>query len=53
MTDPALVSVTLLVLYSAQLEECRRFYQNLSLDFTAERHGQGPQTTPQSSRTAR
>ncbi|MFF9035938.1 glyoxalase/bleomycin resistance/dioxygenase family protein [Streptomyces sp. NPDC014892] len=43
MTDSATARVTLLVLYSPQLEECRRFYQDLGLDFTAERHGQGPE----------
>ncbi|MER5961433.1 glyoxalase/bleomycin resistance/dioxygenase family protein [Streptomyces sp. NPDC002057] len=43
MSDPKPVGVTLLVLYSPQLEECRRFYQGLGLDFAAERHGQGPE----------
>lgn len=43
MSDAKPVGVTLLVLYSPLLEECRRFYQGLGLDFTAERHGQGPE----------
>ncbi|GHE26603.1 glyoxalase/bleomycin resistance/dioxygenase family protein [Streptomyces hydrogenans] len=43
MSDPMPVGVTLLVLYSPRLEECRRFYQSLGLDFTAERHGHGPE----------
>jgi hypothetical protein len=42
MTDSNPARVTLLVLYSPRLEECRCFYENLGLDFTAERHGQGP-----------
>ncbi|MEU8764338.1 glyoxalase/bleomycin resistance/dioxygenase family protein [Streptomyces sp. NPDC048659] len=43
MSHPKAVGVTLLVLYSPQLEECWRFYQALGLDFAAERHGQGPE----------
>nr|WP_306313054.1 glyoxalase/bleomycin resistance/dioxygenase family protein [Streptomyces hydrogenans] len=43
MNDPMPAGVTLLVLYSPRLEECRRFYQGLGLDFAAERHGQGPE----------
>ncbi|MFJ8017002.1 glyoxalase/bleomycin resistance/dioxygenase family protein [Streptomyces sp. NPDC096339] len=43
MIDPKPVAVTLLVLYSPRLEECRRFYRDLGLDFIAERHGQGPE----------
>ncbi|MCP3818468.1 glyoxalase/bleomycin resistance/dioxygenase family protein [Streptomyces sp. A3M-1-3] len=43
MTDQSVIRVTLLVLYSPQLEECRRFYRGLGLSFTAERHGQGPE----------
>ncbi|WP_236656006.1 glyoxalase/bleomycin resistance/dioxygenase family protein [Streptacidiphilus jiangxiensis] len=35
--------MTLLVLYSPRLEECRSYYQNLGLHFTAERHGRGPE----------
>lgn len=35
--------VSLLVLYTARLEECRLFYAALGLDFTAERHGRGPE----------
>ncbi|SEH03187.1 hypothetical protein SAMN05444920_13391 [Nonomuraea solani] len=42
MTDPTSAQVTLLVVYSPRLEECRRFYQDLGLRFTAERHGRGP-----------
>jgi catechol 2,3-dioxygenase-like lactoylglutathione lyase family enzyme len=42
MTDSRSVHATLLVLYSARLEECRGFYGGLGLDFAAERHGQGP-----------
>ena len=34
--------VTLLVLYTPQLEECRNFYAGLGLAFTAEQHGRGP-----------
>ena len=43
MTDPSSIRATLLVLYCARLEECRRFYGDLGLSFTAEQHGQGPQ----------
>jgi catechol 2,3-dioxygenase-like lactoylglutathione lyase family enzyme len=43
VTDPSSARATLLVLYSARLEECRRFYSDLGLSFTAEQHGQGPQ----------
>jgi hypothetical protein len=43
MTDPSSIRATLLVLYSARLEECRRFYGGLGLSFTAEQHGRGPQ----------
>lgn len=43
MTDSNSARVTLLVLYSPRLEECRRFYENLGLRLTAERHGQGPE----------
>ncbi|PWG14217.1 glyoxalase/bleomycin resistance/dioxygenase family protein [Streptomyces sp. V2] len=42
MTDPNSARMTLLVLYSPRLDECRRFYGNLGLRFTPERHGQGP-----------
>jgi catechol 2,3-dioxygenase-like lactoylglutathione lyase family enzyme len=34
--------LTLVVVYSPQLEECRSFYGSLGLEFVAERHGQGP-----------
>jgi catechol 2,3-dioxygenase-like lactoylglutathione lyase family enzyme len=43
MTDPGSIRATLLVLYSARLEECRGFYGDLGLSFTAEQHGQGPE----------
>jgi hypothetical protein len=42
MSDPSSIRATLLVLYSPRLEECRRFYGDLGLCFTAEQHGQGP-----------
>ncbi|MFD6891527.1 VOC family protein [Streptomyces sp. NPDC059957] len=35
--------VSLLVLYTPRLEECRRFYGDLGLAFAAERHGRGPE----------
>ncbi|MFI5763536.1 MULTISPECIES: VOC family protein [unclassified Streptomyces] len=35
--------LSLLVLYTPQLEDCRRFYADLGLAFTAERHGRGPE----------
>jgi catechol 2,3-dioxygenase-like lactoylglutathione lyase family enzyme len=35
--------VTLLVMYTSRLEDCRSFYRNLGLDFTAEQHGRGPE----------
>lgn len=35
--------LTLLVLYTPQLERCRDFYAGLGLTFAAEQHGQGPQ----------
>ncbi|WP_327308214.1 glyoxalase/bleomycin resistance/dioxygenase family protein [Streptomyces sp. NBC_01298] len=37
------VRVSLLVLYTPRLEECRRFYGDLGLAFTPERHGRGPE----------
>jgi catechol 2,3-dioxygenase-like lactoylglutathione lyase family enzyme len=42
MTDSSSVHATLLVLYSARLEECRNFYGALGMNFIAEQHGQGP-----------
>lgn len=42
MTEPSSIRVGLLVLYCGRLEECRRFYGDLGLDFTAEQHGRGP-----------
>lgn len=32
----------LIVLYTARLEACRRFYTGLGLSFTEEQHGRGP-----------
>ena len=43
MTGPSTTRMTLLVLYTTRLEECRRFYAGLGPGFTAERHGQGPE----------
>jgi catechol 2,3-dioxygenase-like lactoylglutathione lyase family enzyme len=42
MTAPSPIRMTLLVLYTSRLEECRAFYAGLGLDFAAEQHGQGP-----------
>ena len=42
MTDPDATRVTLLVLYTPKLEECRIFYARLGLAFTAEQHERGP-----------
>ncbi|MET8681764.1 glyoxalase/bleomycin resistance/dioxygenase family protein [Streptomyces sp. NPDC004647] len=42
MSDPNSIRANLLVLYSPQLEECRRFYSDLGLCFAAEQHGGGP-----------
>jgi len=42
MPEPNTGRVSLLVLYSPQLEECRRFYSSLGLVFSAEHHGDGP-----------
>lgn len=36
------MTLTLLVLYVADLDESRRFYSLLGLDFTEEQHGDGP-----------
>ncbi|MDL4821010.1 glyoxalase/bleomycin resistance/dioxygenase family protein [Actinomadura opuntiae] len=33
---------TLIVIYTARLEECRAFYAGLGLDLRPERHGSGP-----------
>jgi catechol 2,3-dioxygenase-like lactoylglutathione lyase family enzyme len=43
MSTPNAIRTTLVVLYSPRLEECRRFYSDLGMNFTAEQHGQGPQ----------
>jgi catechol 2,3-dioxygenase-like lactoylglutathione lyase family enzyme len=53
MTSPSVTRVTLLVLYTPQLEECRDFYTRLGLAFAAEQHGHGPAHTLLSSRMAR
>jgi catechol 2,3-dioxygenase-like lactoylglutathione lyase family enzyme len=42
MTDSSSARATLLVLYCARFEECRRFYGDLGLSFAAEQHGRGP-----------
>lgn len=34
--------ITLLVIYSDRMEECRTFYTALGLHFEREQHGQGP-----------
>lgn len=41
LTEPG-ASLTLLVLYSERLEECRDFYARLGLDPVVEQHGHGP-----------
>ena len=43
MTEPSPPRLTLLVLYSPELERCRRFYSDLGLPFVIERHGDGPE----------
>ncbi|MGW6708100.1 glyoxalase/bleomycin resistance/dioxygenase family protein [Streptomyces sp. NPDC054956] len=40
---PSAARLTLLVLYTPRLEDCRRFYAELGLAFTPERHGRGPE----------
>ncbi len=35
--------MSLIVLYTERVQKCVRFYQALGLDFTAERHGTGPE----------
>lgn len=35
--------LSLLVLYTERLEECRAFYSALGLSFTPEKHGDGPE----------
>jgi hypothetical protein len=52
MTDPSSIRTTLLVLYSPQMEGCRRFYSDLGLSFATEQHAKVPGTTPPSSLTA-
>ncbi|GGO30315.1 hypothetical protein GCM10011574_66570 [Microbispora bryophytorum] len=39
---PTAARVMLLVLYTDRLEECRAFYGALGVEFTRERHGEGP-----------
>ncbi|MEY9858562.1 catechol 2,3-dioxygenase-like lactoylglutathione lyase family enzyme [Catenulispora sp. GAS73] len=41
--EPSGTRVSLIVLYTERVQECVRFYQALGLDFTAERHGTGPE----------
>ncbi len=43
MTAAESARLTLLVLYSDRMEECRAFYSALGLCFAREQHGQGPQ----------
>ncbi|WP_042397157.1 glyoxalase/bleomycin resistance/dioxygenase family protein [Streptacidiphilus carbonis] len=43
MSDTNALRLTLLVLYTPRMDECRAFYTSLGLAFTAEQHGQGPQ----------
>lgn len=40
-TSPA--RMTLLVIYSPAIEDCRRFYEELGLVLTKEQHGTGPE----------
>jgi catechol 2,3-dioxygenase-like lactoylglutathione lyase family enzyme len=35
--------MTLLVLYTERLEECRAFYEGLGFEFVREKHGTGPE----------
>ncbi|MGF7236909.1 MAG: VOC family protein [Frankia sp.] len=35
--------LNLLVLYTSDVANCRAFYEELGLEFTAERHGDGPE----------
>jgi catechol 2,3-dioxygenase-like lactoylglutathione lyase family enzyme len=37
-----MADVTLIVIYTTRLEECRRFYAGLGLDLVPEQHGAGP-----------
>ncbi|MEU6296235.1 VOC family protein [Streptomyces erythrochromogenes] len=37
------MSVDLLVIYTARLEECRGFYAGLGFDLVPEQHGNGPE----------
>lgn len=43
MAMPSSAHVTLLVVYSDRMEECRTFYSALGLRFEPEQHGRGPQ----------
>src|SRR5699024_11866840 len=36
-------AITLMVIYSEQMEECRSFYSRLGLHFEQEKHGTGPE----------
>ncbi|GAA4582925.1 glyoxalase/bleomycin resistance/extradiol dioxygenase family protein [Planotetraspora phitsanulokensis] len=37
------VRSTLLVIYSPDIDACRRFYADLGFDFQSEKHGTGPE----------
>ncbi|MEU8194010.1 glyoxalase/bleomycin resistance/dioxygenase family protein [Microbispora amethystogenes] len=39
----ATTRITLLVLYTGRMEECRAFYSALGIEFVQEQHGSGPQ----------
>ncbi|MEU1666293.1 glyoxalase/bleomycin resistance/dioxygenase family protein [Streptomyces sparsogenes] len=43
MANPSTIRVTLLVIYTPRLEECREFYDSLGLMFRPEHHGRGPE----------
>ena len=43
MAKPSTARITLLVIYSDRMEECRAFYAALGLRLEHEQHGQGPQ----------
>jgi hypothetical protein len=45
MSDPSSIRAIVLVLCSPQIEERRRFYENVGLRIGTEQHGQGPATT--------
>ncbi|GAB3209420.1 hypothetical protein SAMN02745673_01882 [Marinactinospora thermotolerans DSM 45154] len=43
MATSSSARITLLVIYSDRVEECRTFYTALGLHFEREQHGRGPQ----------